>query len=221
MISHAREIMLSAKERLIHLLDLAEKGPALRAALAEEVTDLLLDWPPDCPVAMRLPCEALLERAARDVDTATRARLALRADGHPELPVALLNALFFVASESLKKSIVDRNQSATDLPADGSGTDEAALVAAARRKSAFSTEFARLLGISVTTAQDILTDTSGQSLAVACKGAHVSRSAFSALSLLTAHDNKHLDVYETVPQLAAERMLHAWRAHNAVSAAAE
>lgn len=208
--------MPSAKERLVHLLELAEQGPALRTALAEEVTDLLLDWPSDCPAVMRTPCEALLERAARDVDAATRARLAQRIDGHADLPVALLNALFFVASESLKKSIVARNENAVDLPADESVADEAALVRAARGNEAFTVEFARLLNVSVETAQDILTDISGQSLAVACKGAHVTRAGFSALTLLTAKNvacGTRLAAYEAVPQLAAERMLHAWRQH--------
>ena len=209
--------MLSAKERLIHLLDLAEKGPALRAALAEEVTDLLLDWPADCPDAMRIPCEALLERAARDVDAATRARLAQRADGHPELPVALLNALFFVASEPLKKSIVARNEDAAELPADKDAADETALIKAARVNKAFVAEFARQIHVSIETAQDILTDTSGQSLAVACKGAHVTRAGFSALAMLTAKDatcGTRLEAYDCVPLHAAERMLHAWRTHN-------
>ena len=208
--------MPSAKERLIHLLTLAEKGPAMRAALAEEVTDLLLDWPSDCPDVMRMPCEALLERAARDVDAATRARLAQRVDGHPELPVALLNALFFVASESLKKSIVARNETA-DLPADDDIADEAALINAARSNSAFVNQFARLLNVSIETAQDILSDASGQSLAVACKGAHVTRAGFSALTMLTSKDKAcgtRLEAYESVPQHAAERMLHAWRLHN-------
>ena len=54
--------------RLAHLLELADKGPALRAALAEEVAELLIDWPSDCPQEMRGVCEALLANAAREVD---------------------------------------------------------------------------------------------------------------------------------------------------------
>ena len=87
--------MLSPKERLIHLLALAEKGPALRGALAEEVADLLLDWPPECPIAMRRPCEILLERITQEADTDTRTRLAQRFEGASDLPTPLLNALFF------------------------------------------------------------------------------------------------------------------------------
>ena len=61
--------------RLSHLLELADKGPALRAALAEEVAELLTYWPGDCPQDMRAPCEALLARAAREVDPTIRADL--------------------------------------------------------------------------------------------------------------------------------------------------
>ncbi len=50
--------------RLAHLLELADKGPTLRAALAEEVAEMLTDWPADCPPEMRATCEALLAQAA-------------------------------------------------------------------------------------------------------------------------------------------------------------
>ena len=54
--------------RLTHLLDLANKGPALRSALVEELTDLLAFWPSDCSQDMRAPCEALLARTVQDMD---------------------------------------------------------------------------------------------------------------------------------------------------------
>ncbi len=206
--------MPSAKERLVHLLELAEQGPALRTALAEEITDLLLNWPPDCPSAMRLPCEALLEKAAREVDSATRARLARRIEEHCDLPITLLNAVYFSASEPLKKRIVARNESDSARPANTCEADERALVLAARKKESFAAEFARQLKLALATAEDILADGSGQSLAVACKGAHVTRAGYSALALLTSKDNgsdRRLEAYETVPQHAAERMLQAWR----------
>ena len=48
-----RDAGAMSNPRLAHLLELADKGPALRAALAEEVASLLVDWPNDCPLEMR------------------------------------------------------------------------------------------------------------------------------------------------------------------------
>src|ERR1700722_10163951 len=87
--------MMSMKEsfmsaRLAHLLELADKGPALRAALAEEVAEMLTDWPADCPAEMRGPCEALLTQAAREVNSDIRARLRVRLYADPELAARVL-----------------------------------------------------------------------------------------------------------------------------------
>ena len=54
---------MAASQKLSHLMQLAEQGPALRAALAEEVAELLAAWPSDYPESMRSVCEALLARA--------------------------------------------------------------------------------------------------------------------------------------------------------------
>ena len=72
---------MSANPRFAHLLELADKGPALRAALAEEVAALLLEWPADCPAEMRPVFENLLAKAAHDVDADTRARLRANCGG--------------------------------------------------------------------------------------------------------------------------------------------
>jgi hypothetical protein len=84
----AKDTAMAASQRLSHLLQLADQGP--RAALAEEVVELLLDWPPDYPHSMRNICEALLAKAARDVDAATSARLRERLASHPDLAARLL-----------------------------------------------------------------------------------------------------------------------------------
>ena len=76
---------MSASQKLSHLLQLADQGPALRAALAEEVAELLTDWPADYPDSMRGVCEALLAKAAREVDAATRARLRVQLYADPDL----------------------------------------------------------------------------------------------------------------------------------------
>jgi hypothetical protein len=44
---------MTTNPRLAHLLELADKGPTLRAALAEEAANLLMEWPDDCPAEMR------------------------------------------------------------------------------------------------------------------------------------------------------------------------
>ena len=81
---------MAASEKLSHLLQLADQGPALRAALAEEVAELLTDWPADYPDSMRDVCEALLAKAAHDVDAATRARLRVQLSAHPDLAQRVL-----------------------------------------------------------------------------------------------------------------------------------
>lgn len=81
---------MAASQRLSHLLQLADQGPALRAALAEEVVELLLDWPSDYPQSMRNVCEALLAKTARDVDATTCTRLRERLASHPDLATRLL-----------------------------------------------------------------------------------------------------------------------------------
>jgi hypothetical protein len=78
--------------RLSQLLALAEQGPTLRAALAEEVAELLADWPADYPREMRGMCERLLARAAQDADTAAKARPRARPDRDAAPAQALLAA---------------------------------------------------------------------------------------------------------------------------------
>lgn len=70
---------MAASQKLSHLLQLADQGPALRAALAEEVAELLAAWPSDYPENMRVVCEALLAKATREADATLRARLPQKA----------------------------------------------------------------------------------------------------------------------------------------------
>ncbi|HEY0282261.1 MAG TPA: hypothetical protein VGC27_06530, partial [Rhizomicrobium sp.] len=86
--------MPSAKDRLYHLLKLAEEGSARRAALVDELADLLLDWPADCPEAMRALVAALFEKTVRETGDDTRAKLAARLGGHNELPLDLVNEFY-------------------------------------------------------------------------------------------------------------------------------
>jgi hypothetical protein len=169
--------------RLVHLLELADKGPALRAALAEEVAEMLTDWPVDCPPEMRATCEALLAQAAREVDNDTRARLRVRLYADPELSARVLPR---------------------DIP-------ERALVEAARNGDVAVT-LARALHLSPQTARQILNDKDGLALAVAAKSIGLSRAAYSALALLAHPATPPLDAFEQVNAVEAARRLRDWSA---------
>jgi hypothetical protein len=180
---------MAASQRLSHLLQLADQGPALRAALAEEVAELLTHWPADYPDSMRAVCEALLAKAAGDVDPDTRARLRVQLYSDPELAHRI-------------------------LPREYAGQ---MLVEAARRGGDLTTALAENLGVDVRVAAQILADDSGATLAVACKGANLDRASFSALALLArpGRDRDHafavLDAFDTVPVSEATRVLRGWR----------
>jgi hypothetical protein len=146
---------MTAPERLIHLLELANKGPALRTALAEEVADMLLAWPVDCPEDMRQACETLLAQAAREADHPTRDRLRQRLAADPGLSARL-------------------------LPRERSSE----WVALARRGHAIAA-VAKATGVNEGKAAELLADHSGRALANACRTAGVGRAAFSTIALLS------------------------------------
>lgn len=212
----------AAKERLTHLLALAgDETPEGRRRLVGELCDLLLAWPADYPLPMRAPFEQLLEHAMRNVSGEARADLAARFVHQPDAPVSLLNQLFFDAPESVKTAILRRNALASDAPpADAvPQADEPALIAAARSKGheTLESEFARALGLETSLARRILSEPSGEALAAACKGAHLTRATFSALALLFAPETggreARLSVYDAVPQHGAESLVRYWRNH--------
>jgi hypothetical protein len=177
---------MSANPRLTHLLELADKGPALRAALAEEVAALLLEWPTDCPAEMRPVFENLLAKTARDVDADTRARLRVR----------------LYANRELCARVLPREN---PVPV---------LIAAAREGAPVVSRLAETLGLDESRAAEILKEESGEALAIACKGAGLSRAAFSTLALLAfprEQAGQRLSVYDRVATLDAARTLRAWR----------
>ena len=212
--------MPTAKERLTHLLALAGEG-SQRAALAGELADLLLDWPSDFPEAMRAPVVALLEKTARETDDGTRAKLAARLGGHGELPLDLVNEFYLSAPARVRREILMRNELAGEQAGDTAAADAGVLVAVARdgKVHDFTERFGSIFGIAPHTAETILSDISGEALAVLCKGAHLDRAAFSALALLKGTDtgdaSARLSVFDTVPQHAAERLTRHWSIHNA------
>jgi hypothetical protein len=187
---------MAASQKPSYLLQLADQGPALRAALAEEVAELLTNWPADYPESMRGACEALLARAAHDVDAATRARLRVQLYSDPDLADRVLP-----------------RESATH-----------GLIETARQGGDLVPVLAACLGVDAKMAGQILDDETGAALAVACKGASLDRAAFSALALMghpgrdRAHTHAALDAFDNVPTSEATRVLRGWREGEATAA---
>jgi hypothetical protein len=181
-------LVMSGTQRLLNLLSLADQGPAMRAALTEEVAELLTNWPADCPLEMRGSCESLLPRAAREVDDDTRARLRIRLYADPALSARVL------PREAQDKSLVD----------------------SARAGEPLGQRIARALGISEYLAIEILEDVSGHALAVAAKAIGLNRAAFSTLVLLAQPGGDlgacyaKLDAFDTISAPEASRELRSW-----------
>jgi hypothetical protein len=182
-------IFMAGSQRLSHLLKLADQGPTLRAALAEEVAELLSQWPEEYPQSMRRICEVLLAKTARDVDPATRARLRVQLYSNPELAARVL------PRESAVQSLIE----------------------AARMGEHLTWALSQSLGVDDKMAEQILEDETGAALAVACKGANIERAAFSALALLVKPGRDRaqafavLEAYDNVPLSEAARLLRSWR----------
>ena len=160
----------------------------MRAALAEEVAELLIAWPADCPVEMRGTCEALLAKAAQEVDDDTRARLRIRLYADPEL-----------SNRMLPRQAQDR-----------------ALIEAARAGEAVLPRLARALGVSEILAYEILQDESGRALAVTAKALGLNRAAFSGLVMLAQPGGNvsdcyaRLDAFDAISTVEAARELRRW-----------
>jgi Uncharacterised protein conserved in bacteria (DUF2336) len=207
--------MSDARARLNSLVELAtENAPEKRRALAIELCDLLLAWPTNYPATMREPFEALLEKTVRLIDRDTRNTLIARIATAPGVRREFLNEFFFDASPELRGEILSRNGDCETR--DDIAVDEAAVVKAARGGDEFHDAFATALGIASETAARIAGDASAQSLALAAKGAHLSRATFSALVLLVCPGKPsdietRLAAYDTADEHVAAAMLTYWR----------
>jgi len=220
--------MRPPKERLTKLLELAAQGAGARPTLARELSDVLLDWPSDYSESAKLPFETLLEKTLRDVDRETRAAIAGRFLQRTDASVDLLNELFFSATVEMKEAIIARNAGPGRKEHAAPEFDEATLLALARRDSQrLQDALATALGVLPETAEEILSDVSGQSLAVACKGAKAGRATFSAVAVLCdktrAAEDSYLRLasFDGIPQGAAERILASWRVHAAAASLSE
>jgi hypothetical protein len=109
--------------------------------------------------------------------------------------------------------------------AEAGNLDERSLVAVARLRNAgdWAIEFAGFVGVDVGLAQKILREPTGQALAIACKAAYLSRTAFSALAVLAARDDMpgaddmyaRLANYDAVSRSEAISTLETWRMQRA------
>jgi hypothetical protein len=174
----------------------------------------VLDWPADYPEAMRDPVLALLERAARECDEAARSQIAARMGGHSELPLNLLNELYLAAPAPLRREILMRNElESGDDAADAAVDGETLLLVARNGTRDFAGALSEAAAIPRTTAEAILSDASGEALAVLCRGAGLDRATFSAVAVLRGARELPLSVFDTVAEHAAHRLLRYWRAH--------
>jgi hypothetical protein len=205
--------MPTPKERLSHLLELAARGPGERAALADEVAGLLLDWPAQYPPAMRATFETLLEKIVCEVDAVERTALAARFEGRDDFPLSLLNEFFLCAPPRMKDAILARNEA--EGACETTVIDAEALLGAARTARDFMPALARLAGIRESLAAEIARD--GGALAVLCKGAGVNRATFSAVAILAGppravqENFAMLAAYDRVPANGAARLVVFWR----------
>lgn len=210
--------MLSAKERLSQLLALAAERRW--SPLARELCDLILYWPSDYPDAMRPPMQALCETALREADAETQSVLAGRLAGRSDIPLKLINPLYLAASPPQRREILMRN--ALESKCAPSTADETAILAAARSKSGdFSGALMRLTSLPRAVTMAALNDTSGEPLAVLCRGLGLSRACFSALALLRGAEGIDLSAFDTVAPEAAASLVADWRKTHGADAAHE
>jgi hypothetical protein len=211
---------LSARERLTRLVDLAsEPGVPARRELTGQLADLLLDWPPNYPTAMREPFEALLEKALQDVEPAARRLLAERFVKHSGMSLTVLNLLILDAAPEIRSEILSRNANLPPHADAASRIDEALLLFAARGtgRDGLAGTLASRLGIMPEIATTILADGSAHALAILCKGAQVARATFSALAVLARPDAagdehyRRLAAFDSVPAEGARALLTFWR----------
>ncbi len=217
--------MPTPKERLSHLLELAAQGAGERAHLADEIADLLLDWPAQYPDAMRATFVALLEKIVREMAGPNRAMLAARFRDREDFPLSLLNEFFLFAPVPMKDAILLRNDA--EGPADCAPVDPESLLHAARTAKDFAGDLAHLACLPQPVAAAMLSDPSARGLAVLARATGVNRATFSAMAILagparSVHENfAMLGVFDTVPQNGARQLVAFWRGKGEGSPAVE
>jgi uncharacterized protein (DUF2336 family) len=192
--------------------------------LLRELGELMTAWPANYPIEARGSFAALLARVEHDVDPENRRQLALKLARCPDAPLALLNEFFFDVPPDARGGILKRDSEVQTAPL--ASIDEATLIGAARSKRGieFANALASGLGIDDLTAMEILQDASAMGLAIACRGAGLSRAAFSTFVVLTARNDTQtearLSAFDSVPEKGAATMLAFWRRQAAAHAEA-
>lgn len=223
--------MTDVKDRLTRLVGLAEENtPEKQRVLAFELCDLLFDWPERYPHAMREPFESLLEKVLGRLDGTTRRLISTRLASRPDTSLSLLNEFYFDLPPEARIAVLTRN----DEPCDDEDReieeiDEAVLLTAAREsaRTDFASAFAHALQVSAGTADRILDDATGHALAIACKGARITRATYSGLALLELGTGaqelvlRRLSAFDEISATAARRVLRRWREMTETSANSE
>ncbi|MGB8602235.1 MAG: hypothetical protein WCD42_08575 [Rhizomicrobium sp.] len=212
--------MLAARDRLKRFLTLADQGPAQRAALAVDLVDFLVDWPAECPLAMRPPVLALLDMTLQEADGILRKRLAARLATLDDLPLGLANEIFHCAPDGLRQVLLRRNEDEGGRVQPLAAYDPLMLLGTVRDADRDSLAH-RLVGamhVPLSTAVGILGDESGLSLAVLCKGTRLGRAFYSALAVLAFQGLPggliRLGAYDRVSQRAADNLTACWQLQN-------
>lgn len=206
--------MLSPKDHLAYLLELAaESGAKERVELVRELADLLTMWPADYPVEARASFAALLARVEHDIDPDVRRELAIRLSYCNDAPLGLLKEFFFEVEPAARRRILERD-GGVDVQVD-EAVDHATLMIAAREKRGtdLAPVFASVFCIDELTATEIMQDSNGTGIAIACKGADVPRAIYSAITVLNTRGEpaERLAAYDAVPESGAAAMLAFWR----------
>ena len=202
--------MVAAKEQLGHLLVLVAERRWTQ--LSCELADLILDWPENGPEAMRGPMLALFETALREADDQTQAALAPRFAGRSDIPLKILNLLYLAAPAPMRREILMRNELEPGEPAAAAPADGTAILAAARNGARdFLSAFAVGTGVPRRIAQAVLSDSTGEALAVLCCGRGLDRASFSAIAILKGPRDLPLAVFDSIAPKAAARLAADWR----------
>jgi len=198
------------------LLDIAAGGNM--AALAEELTTLLLDNGERVPPPVRRLLEALFERVLREADDAVCAKAAPQLERDIDLPLGILNACFLAASPAMRTTILNRNEVAAHAVVDP--LDAAALLEAARLPEGFAEALSRIGRVKLAIARGVLADTTGCSLLTLAKGSGVDRGTYAAIAVLVQqkrsirHNLEALAAYDRMPLHGAANIVAYWRARS-------
>jgi hypothetical protein len=209
---------MSARERLTQLIDLASASAGEeRGALAVELAQVLADWPHDYPAHMRASFALLLERISRELDDATRKDVAGRVASDMTAPLGLLNEFFFEFAPDKRTVFLSRISAEVALSGPPLAVDEPALIHAVRSypRETFVQTVSRLTGIPLSIAARAVADASGEGFGLLCKGAGLSRTAYSTIVMLTDASldagERKLVLHEAIPEDTAIRLVHFWR----------